>query len=388
MSVSGRIDELSVANVLQALSQLSRSGKLTVTGRSSQGVVVLREGKIIYAASTSGREALGNLLVCEKLINEETLAEALNRQHASETPIRLGVVLEDMGVVNREALRRVLQKQAEKVMQEILSWNQGFFKFDACQVEDRGEIAVDVCDFIVDEGVDLQHVLLHLGAEDEQEGELQELEQGDPVAPEPRVRNEDAKSLHDIMNQIRQPTFNAELTMQLLSYATRYVERAVLLINRPDGLSGMAQVGVDIEEADQVVRNLVLKHDTRSLLSQAVLSRETQRGPLEDHEVHHHLLTALGGSRPSDAVVMPLTVQGDVALVLYGDVSSGNIGSVDWLEAVMLQGSLALEKSMLERRVRLLEERLSSVGAGAPSSAELGMVAAGASSAAPELVQN
>ena len=75
-----------LAGLLQVLAQGSKSGKLTVTQRGAQAIVLLREGRIVYAAASFAYETLGNILVCSDRIDEETLSKALAVQFSSSTP--------------------------------------------------------------------------------------------------------------------------------------------------------------------------------------------------------------------------------------------------------------------------------------------------------------
>ena len=68
--LAGKLEDVTLPGLLQMLAVRRRTGKLTVTSRDALGVVVLRDGFIIYAATNSAREMLGNLLVCNRLVDE------------------------------------------------------------------------------------------------------------------------------------------------------------------------------------------------------------------------------------------------------------------------------------------------------------------------------
>ena len=67
MSLAGRLEEIELAELLHFLSLNNRTGKVMLSRRDAHGLVVVRLGRIVYAASSSIRESFGNILVCRGL---------------------------------------------------------------------------------------------------------------------------------------------------------------------------------------------------------------------------------------------------------------------------------------------------------------------------------
>ena len=88
MAFVGKLDQFKLPDLLQIISGNRKTGRLALTRRDSQGMIVFRSGKIIYAASTAARETLGSLLLCRQLIDEEGLAR---RSSSSTRPQRRSV---------------------------------------------------------------------------------------------------------------------------------------------------------------------------------------------------------------------------------------------------------------------------------------------------------
>ena len=97
---------------------------------------------IVYAASSSARQTMGNLLLLEGSVDEEKLSRALDRQHTAEEEQRLGSILVEMGAIDEETLERIVRHQTELVVSEFLSWDTGYFKLDRVELSDFGEIEV------------------------------------------------------------------------------------------------------------------------------------------------------------------------------------------------------------------------------------------------------
>ena len=130
MGLVGRLEDLALPDIFHIISLTRKTGKLTLTRREGTGVVIFKNGEVIYAASDSVRDTLGNILVCQKLITESILTAALEAQHRSPTGKRLGTLLVEKGYLTKETLEKVVRQQIEKVIYEFLSWKNGFFKFD------------------------------------------------------------------------------------------------------------------------------------------------------------------------------------------------------------------------------------------------------------------
>lgn len=361
-ALAGRLSAREFLGLLHVLSTSGHSGRLSLTSAAARALLVLRQGRLIYAASTSVRETLGNILVCEHLIDEDTLAKALELQHQRRHQVRLGSLLQEMGAVSHDTLRLVVELQARRVMQEILSWEKGYFHFEAIQIDEQGEVALELDDFVIDDGLRIDHLLMDLSTdstlsrireEAALEAQRHDLLEQASVGP--------SMSLRTAMRQISHPLFNAEMTLALLDYAGSMLDRGVLLIRRSNRLLGMAQFGLHTEPGTgPVIRRLELSLDQPSSFQDTVLRGTTVRGVLPENEVHDQFLENIGVDRDKlrDAVLVPLVVGEEVIVVFYGDSSSKPISSVLSLEALMMQASLSIERTRLQRKVHDLEEKL------------------------------
>lgn len=172
MSLAGRLEEIDLAELLHFIALSSRTGRVTISRRDGHGLVVVRLGRILYAASSSIRETFGNILVCRGLVSPDTLAAALERQHSSGDDRKLGFILMEMGSLTEAQLKDVLKQQASLVVQELCGWRTGYFRFEVTPVASSGEIGVDAEDLVLAEGVATDQVLLEaLTRSDEAEPE-------------------------------------------------------------------------------------------------------------------------------------------------------------------------------------------------------------------------
>ena len=363
MSFVGKLDQFKLPDLLQIISGNRKTGRLALTRRDSQAVIVFRSGKIIYAASTSAaRETLGSLLLCQQLIDEESLVQALEIQHAATEEKRLGTILVESGFLTEETLRQVITRQIEGVISEIMQWEGGFFKFDLLRLPDHGEVEVDAVDFVHREGLSAQKVLMDIAAEMNRTASHPipfPAADGDAeAAGGPENEASRLASLKSIMSAIRSPEFTGEATAQILGFAREILPRGVLFVVRRDGFRAMSVFDENRDTA-KPARSLRLPLDQPSVIAEAADRQASYRGPLDSNEANLTLLEALGGGKPTEVVAIPLVVNDLALLVLYGDNAdtAEPIGHVDQLELLMLQAGLAMERHLLRKRLDSLESR-------------------------------
>lgn len=376
MSLSGKLEDLPLQYLLQTIAANRVTGKLSLSRRDGHGLVVFRQGKIIYAATNSARETFGNILLLRRRISASVLEEALERQGRSREERRLGSILLEMGVLDEETLHQVMAEQVEKVLVELFQWRSGFVKFEVLDIPERGEVAVDATDFLLDDGVATDKLVLDVMSRiDEAEEELADPEllallRGGDAASESPSRTDppgaSLASLKSIMADIRTPAFTGEVSLGILRFGASLVRRGALFLNASGFVTGMGQFGLEAgaESAETRVRRIRIPAEEPSVFLDVIDRQETFRGPLERRYWNVELARALGGELPHDVVAVPMVVGGRVALIFYGDnqPDGGPLPAMDELELLMIQGGLAVEKAALEVKLRALEARVAERG--------------------------
>jgi len=343
VSLAGRLEEVELAELLHFLALNGRTGKVTLTRRDGHGVVILRLGRVVYAASSSIRETFGNILVSRGLVTPEALVQALERQHASAEGRRLGDLLVEAGSLGKDQLQEALKEQAGLVVQELCRWRSGYFRFDVMPVATGGEIGVDAEELVVTAGVATEQILLEAMTRLDEAGA-----EAWPAPSGPRALMEIAFS----------PVLRAETWLGVVRRTAPVVSRGLLLVVRGDEARGAGHFGEGGRTgADDVARAIRLSLGEPSVVSAAVERRETWTGEVPATPANEDLLARLGGGRPREAVVVPMLVREGAGLVLYGDDGGGGrgIGPVEELEWALLEAGLAMERDLLDERLRAFE---------------------------------
>lgn len=370
MPFRGDLQEFPLFDVLQMVATTGKSGRLVLTRRRGRGLVVFRDGRIVYAASESLRETLGSLLVSLELLDEDRLREGLEIQSGREPKPCLGAVLVEKGWLTDEEVEHAVTQQVERVIAELGSWREGFFEFTQMAVPSRGEVTVSARDLLLEHGLSADRVLLSIAVQLDEAGrdetgdrerdpdesrlfDLAGLASGSPDASssDPRIA-----VLKEILTRVRSPKLTGETIELLLSSAAEHCRRVVLFAVHSDFFRGLAQRGFDTARMGRV-GDLRLPVAATGILRRATATREVVRATLGSDEGDELLAGALGGAPPGEVIAAPLAVGEKVGLVVYGDNSPANeaIGPTDELELILLQAGLAIERAALLERVEELE---------------------------------
>jgi uncharacterized protein DUF4388 len=150
MGIAGNLKTMELAELLQWLSQGTKTGTLVVDNGTLEKRVFFSKGKIVSSASSEPREHLGHFLVSHGFITEEQLAEAVRRQETQQS--MMGKVLVDMGLISEEDLDGMLRLKAEEGIYSLFDWPEGEFRFhdDELPAYPMVPIALDVTGLVLE----------------------------------------------------------------------------------------------------------------------------------------------------------------------------------------------------------------------------------------------
>ncbi len=334
MAIVADLYDLSAAEFLLMLSLNRKSGRLEGVNGDRKVMLAFREGSIVYAGSTEVRERLGSILVSRKLVTEEQLQAALQRHTDEGQTTLLGNILVENGAISRETLTEVVGSQFQRVVAELLSWENGQLTFLRVEIPDLGAIPIDPRSMLIDLGFDTEHLVL---------GGMSSLEDSHR---DTRVDNDEIRTMIDEMAQLS-VTLTAEATLEILSAAADHLDRCVLMMVGSESVYGIGGSGVEVQgvSADIVVRNCVVPKEHESIFAWVIEHRSVFRGPLVYNPCHGLFVDQLGGAKPEEVVAIPLTVNGEVVAVLYGDnaISGQPVTDVALLRELMERVGSSLE---------------------------------------------
>ncbi|GEM_PF-4860408 len=114
--------EEDIINVFVKIRRERLNGFLRVRKGNNWKMVFFMKGNPVYAVSNIPGELLGNLLVAARAISREELERFLKESEAKK--LRLGELLVEKGVLSRTLLQKILRKQVELKVIDLLLWNE------------------------------------------------------------------------------------------------------------------------------------------------------------------------------------------------------------------------------------------------------------------------
>ncbi|HEY7745175.1 MAG TPA: response regulator [Desulfuromonadales bacterium] len=170
--------------------------------------------------------------------------------------------------------------------------------------------------------------------------------------------------LRGMLQELNNPALGGEISLLVLRFASEMMNRAVIFQVKEQEIVGLGQFGIEFsgEMADARIRRMRIPRNEDSVFAIALNEMAPMKlGPGSSHW-DDYLRKQLGGDLPEQIFLGPIISEGTVVAVLYGDnlPEKKPIGDTEALEIFLSQVGLAMEKALLERRLR--EKTLSNRG--------------------------
>lgn len=125
--LSGRLEGISVPDLLWALCSKERTGVLHLADPSGIGKkVYVEKGQIIFAASSDPNDRLGEMLLRQGTISLDQLDHAISLLPSGK---RLGTILVEKGYLSPENLVRGVVAQVRGIVLGLFAWTEGEYRF-------------------------------------------------------------------------------------------------------------------------------------------------------------------------------------------------------------------------------------------------------------------
>jgi hypothetical protein len=158
-SLSGKLEDVSVVDVLQFIHLGRRTGTLMLCSRERRGTIGFHDGRLV-SACMPGSAMLGALLLSAGAVTPALLADALAMQERSVPKPSLGRLLVDDLGVPEDAIRMALELQIEQAVFELVTWTDGSFEFATDEVHVPDDFSVHPGEVLPAVNVNTQMLLL------------------------------------------------------------------------------------------------------------------------------------------------------------------------------------------------------------------------------------
>ena len=390
MQLTGDLSDFALTDILQILALSRKTGMVSLEGAGWAGKIVVESGRITEASVTPG-ESLTDSLALAGLLGADATGADDGSMGGTENLLEQMIVRR--GVLTRNGLTAATRRHTQRVIGKLVRLEKG--RFSIALGESVLPESVDC--LRLTEGLDVGEALLY--AAHEQDESYKEREAAHPAPEEadagglnlqggrhtrPLVVRREAQDLRAIRSvedegegaeitersnllcsllaEMKQHSFEAEVSLLIMRYASELASRGILFAIKDSKLWGLGQFGLnqgkDGKSADELVRDLCLPLDADNVFARVARTGEPFVGGMPDSYWFAELLTRVGGfGHELELFVLPLSCNESPAFILYGDNYPGKseLKGVRELVALASQASLVLDRIALQRRVVQLE---------------------------------
>lgn len=159
MSLSGNLQDVSIADIMQFVHLGGRTGTVTVTGPEGEGTITFHRGWVVHARAPR-TVRLTSHLIKRGLITEKDAQEAAEGQRKSGDGRPIGHHLMANGVMSKEQLHAAILNRIEQAIYELAIWSRGEFEFTLDDLRPLDDAGLDPREIIPSIRLNTQMVLL------------------------------------------------------------------------------------------------------------------------------------------------------------------------------------------------------------------------------------
>lgn len=369
MSLVGRLEDLALSDIFQILSIGKKTGTLMIRSGQGNAFIVFKNGLIVRAETSTLEGNIGHDLLRKHLVKENVYKMA--REVKKKLPSKsIAEILFEFDSASKEQMDKFARKRIEKVIYHLLLMNQGDFHFQLDNLDVSTVSDIEDTGWEVSKGISPEYLLMEGARVHDEMSQKENLEEGltdgegagaweDDWGEAPAaVERRDISALKSLTQELRFPNSTSEITLLILRFASDIFQRGVLFMVGEDELTGLGQFGLEIERADERIRETVLSYGESPFLKGIIEEMQSYKGRLEKDPITEAMIRELGGGWPHEVIFFPVITEGKVVALLYADnaLSGDPFSETEGLEIFISQAGLALEKSLLQRKLQELQK--------------------------------
>jgi hypothetical protein len=374
MSLVGRLEDLALSDIFQILSIGKKTGTLLLKGSRGNALITFKNGLVVRAETDDIEKTLGQDLLHSGTIKDTVfnLASEVKKKLPAKS---YAEILFELGSVSKEILEKITKKRIERVVCQLLIWQDGDFQFELDDTDPKGKVEIPDFGWELSKGMSPEYLLME-GARVHDESsqtatvsteQLTGIREDEEAWEQdwdvmPAAERKDITSLRALTQELRFPNSASEITLLILRFASDIFQRGILFMVGDKEIVGLGQFGLDIDGADEKIREITLPYEESTFLGKIILEKRPYKGIVEKDPLVESMIREIGGQWPDEFAFFPIIAEGGVVALLYCDNLSTEekAGETEGLEIFIDQAGLALEKSLLQRRLQEMEKKAKS----------------------------
>jgi len=371
MSLVGRLEDLALSDIFQILSIGKKTGTLFLKGSRGDALVVFKNGLVVRAETDDTESTLGEDLLKAGII-KDTILNLASEVKASLPSKSIADILFELGSVSKETLEKAARKRIERVIYQLLLWQAGDFQFEPDDTNPQNQGKMPDVGWELSKGMSPEYLLMEGARVHDESTQIrpdstagqdisieEEGEWDEAWGMQSPAERQDIISLKALTQELRFPNSASEITLLILRFASDIFQRGVLFIVGDREIVGLGQFGLDIEMPDEKIREIILPYPDSDFLKKIIVEKRPYKGAIGKDTTIEILMHAIGSGWPDEGYFFPIIAEAKVVALLYCDnlTTGEKVGETEGLEIFIDQAGLALEKSLLQRRIQEMEER-------------------------------
>jgi hypothetical protein len=371
MSLVGRLEDLALSDIFQILSIGKKTGTLLLKGSRGNALITFKNGLVVRAETDDIEKTLGEDLLHSGIIKDTVfnLASEVKKKLPAKSHAE---ILFELGSVSKDTLDKITKKRIERVVCQLLVWQDGDFQFEPDDTDPKGKVDISDFGWELSKGMSPEYLLME-GArvydESSQTATVSTEEltgiRGDEEAWEqdwdvmPIRERKDISSLRALTQELRFPNSASEITLLILRFASDIFQRGILFMVGDTEFVGLGQFGLEIDGADEKIREITIHYEESPFLRKIILEKRPYKGIVERDSGVESMIQEIGGQWPDEFAFFPIIAEGGVVALLYCDnlTTEEKAAETEGLEIFIDQAGLALEKSLLQRKLQEMEKK-------------------------------
>ncbi|MEL7058879.1 MAG: DUF4388 domain-containing protein [Acidobacteriota bacterium] len=159
MSLNGKLEDVSLADVMQFIHLGRRTGTLSLLRGDDEAEIGFHRGQIV-GARAPGTRPLAEVLVEMDSVHPEAMNELLAEQKSEQPRRSLGQILVQRGLLPLDDVRAGVERQIESAIFDLVTWTTGTFEFALDELKPNEDIAMYPGDVIPKLNLNTQMLLL------------------------------------------------------------------------------------------------------------------------------------------------------------------------------------------------------------------------------------
>jgi hypothetical protein len=150
IALSGKISFTPLVDVLEILRQRKATGILTISSGDLKKCIYFKSGQIVFAASNSSHDRIGEILVKIGKLTRENLENAVRLYKKNAGLKKLGAILVENGLISSRDLFGGLKAQVKDIIYSLFLLEEGDYQFEDRFPSDIIQLQIDFQDLIAE----------------------------------------------------------------------------------------------------------------------------------------------------------------------------------------------------------------------------------------------